>query len=464
MVVTVVLAIGATTAAATPDPNRTEAVLLLGTGFACHMVDDGGSRAWVYCWEGGPRQRRHVKLDAEGQVSLAETAPIPTGLGGPGHPYGTWEIVGRFRCETQRRGVECVLISTGKGFRISGTSIVEVQSQPGIVEPTPVLATSIVSQPVSGAVRVKEPGTGFFTLLNSPARLPLGTVVDTTRGTVQLTSAADSTGATQAGLFHSGVFRIGQPAARSLRSGQPEGLTVLTLVGKLPACGGGKDKSKSARDRASIAARRGRSGGRRLWGDAHGDFQTGGRYASATVVGTKWLTRDTCAGTLVAVARGAVSVNDFVSRKTVVVAAGHKYLARQDGNGPSPGGASRAPIWSALDGKVVCGLAIHPPKEPVRDLLCFARPVPPPKRPDPEGDPGFVFLHATGNPRLAKLSQYSFVVEGGWEPQNQTALGPGRRWANSAIGVHCTISVTTVRCANRSGHGFAITTSSYDGF
>jgi hypothetical protein len=38
--------------------------------------------------------------------------------------------------------------------------------------------------------------------------------------------------------------------------------------------------------------------------------------------------RDTCAGTLVKVTKGAVSVRDLVKRRTVVVTAGRSYLAR----------------------------------------------------------------------------------------------------------------------------------------
>jgi len=67
---------------------------------------------------------------------------------------------------------------------------------------------------------------------------------------------------------------------------------------------------------------------RRLWGDGHGRFRTKGRSGAATVRGTKWLTEDRCDGTLVRVARGVVSVRDFVRKKTVTVKKGHQYLAR----------------------------------------------------------------------------------------------------------------------------------------
>ena len=67
---------------------------------------------------------------------------------------------------------------------------------------------------------------------------------------------------------------------------------------------------------------------RRLWGDGKGKFRTKGRYAAATVRGTRWLTQDTCAGTLVRVTQGSVSVRDNVLRKTIIVRKGKRYLAR----------------------------------------------------------------------------------------------------------------------------------------
>jgi hypothetical protein len=63
-------------------------------------------------------------------------------------------------------------------------------------------------------------------------------------------------------------------------------------------------------------------------GDGTGRFRTAGKFASATVRGTKWLVEDTCAGTLTRVARGVVTVRDTVRRRTVTVRKGKRYLAR----------------------------------------------------------------------------------------------------------------------------------------
>ncbi len=66
----------------------------------------------------------------------------------------------------------------------------------------------------------------------------------------------------------------------------------------------------------------------KLWGNGKGRFRTTGKYSSATVRGTIWLTQDECDGTLTRVRRGVVSVRDFKRKKTLNVKAGHSYLAR----------------------------------------------------------------------------------------------------------------------------------------
>jgi hypothetical protein len=68
---------------------------------------------------------------------------------------------------------------------------------------------------------------------------------------------------------------------------------------------------------------------RKLWGrDRGGRFRTHGRHSEATVRGTRWLTVDRCDGTLTRVTKGAVSVRDLVRHRTVLVRAGHSYIAR----------------------------------------------------------------------------------------------------------------------------------------
>jgi hypothetical protein len=96
---------------------------------------------------------------------------------------------------------------------------------------------------------------------------------------------------------------------------QSGGITTLTLSEAL-------DCSRRAR----AAQRKPKT--RKLWGDGKGKFRTKGRYAAATVRGTKWLISDTCTSTTTRVTQGSVSVRDEVKKKTVVVRAGKRYVAR----------------------------------------------------------------------------------------------------------------------------------------
>src|SRR5262249_19595743 len=66
---------------------------------------------------------------------------------------------------------------------------------------------------------------------------------------------------------------------------------------------------------------------RQLWSQGKGAFRTRGRYASATVRGTFWLTADRCDGTFIRVGQGAIEVNDVPKRRIVTVRAPQTYLA-----------------------------------------------------------------------------------------------------------------------------------------
>jgi hypothetical protein len=67
---------------------------------------------------------------------------------------------------------------------------------------------------------------------------------------------------------------------------------------------------------------------RSLWSSGKGSFRTKGRYASATIRGTKWQTTDQCDGTLTTVEIGSVNVKDVGKKKVIVVKAGGSYLAK----------------------------------------------------------------------------------------------------------------------------------------
>jgi hypothetical protein len=115
--------------------------------------------------------------------------------------------------------------------------------------------------------------------------------------------------------------------------------------------------------------------------------------------------------------------------------------------------ASHATFWHNKANTVTCGLMIVP-----KEVLCSAEGIPaPPHTTSTDGDPGFVQLAASGNPKTLRLSQDSFV---GTTP---VTLGHEAKWTGR--GVTCTTeSGTTVRCVNGEKHGFVIGNGHYTPF
>jgi CSLREA domain-containing protein len=187
---------------------------------------------------------------------------------------------------------------------------VQAQSSQQQQLPPPDPGKTVNALPKSGMVKVKLPGTASFVNLDEARQLPVGTVVDATKGHVTLVAAANGSGGTATAEFWAGIFKLGQTRGKAPT-------TTLTLVEKLRCPRSGK---------ASMAAKRKKK--RRLWGDGSGKFRTKGKHSAATVVGTRWLVEDTCKSTLTRVVRGRVSVRDFVKKKTVIVRAGKKYVAK----------------------------------------------------------------------------------------------------------------------------------------
>jgi hypothetical protein len=175
----------------------------------------------------------------------------------------------------------------------------------------PEFGRSVVVEPADGVIRVRRPKDKGFGPLEPGVGVPTGTVIDASRGKISLTTSVTEN-TTQTATFWGGVFEV-----RQARDGR--GYTDLYLRGpslaKCPAPG----------QAASSAKRRSRS----LWGkDRRGRYRTHGRNSVATVRGTTWLTTEKCAGTVTFVRDGAVAVRDRHRKRTVLVRAGHAYLAR----------------------------------------------------------------------------------------------------------------------------------------
>ena len=191
----------------------------------------------------------------------------------------------------------------------------------------PGLGVRTVLERVSGQVRVRRrpaaaqasQTSSAFSTLKQPRELPVRSFIDASRGTARLTSARTRReDQIQDGRFSKGVFQVLQSRRRAAR-----GLTDLRLKG-------GSFKRCKQRGTAGAGARAAlsRRAIRRLRGSANGRFRTTGRNSSATVRGTIWEVIDRCDGTLTRVKRGRVVVRDFRLHRTVVVRAGHSYLAR----------------------------------------------------------------------------------------------------------------------------------------
>ena len=177
----------------------------------------------------------------------------------------------------------------------------------------PVLGRSATLALLSGTVLVELPGAASSLSLADPSTVPVGTRIDASAGTVELTNVRDASGKLQTGTFWGGSFVVRQTRGT-------KATTFLSLTAPMTCPKGRQLAGLSAAQTAPS---------RQLWGhDSKGRFVTRGRNAVATVRGTIWLLRDTCAGTLVRVKRGEVAVRDLVRKRTVTVKAGHSYLAR----------------------------------------------------------------------------------------------------------------------------------------
>jgi hypothetical protein len=168
----------------------------------------------------------------------------------------------------------------------------------------------VVLAPVGGRVLV-DAGSGFARL-TSPRAVPVGTLVDTTAGTVRLTSANPNR-STQSGRFFRGTFRIEQRRNEG-------GLVNLVIRDRLSESACTKQGARTAAVNPKVLGL--------LRGTAKGRFRTKGRFAAATVRGTDWGVRDRCDGTLTVVRRGVVVVRDFRLHRSVIVRGGQTYLAK----------------------------------------------------------------------------------------------------------------------------------------
>jgi hypothetical protein len=197
-------------------------------------------------------------------------------------------------------------------------------------DPTPNAPSLGKSFDVSAKGRVLIKLHGKFVPLTELRQIPAGTLVNALHGTLSLTTAAPGAkksktkkrgGKTQTATFGGAVFKVTQD-----RRGASKGIATVSLVDgaftgapSFASCKAHKGKASAAAVSKKVL--------QLLHASGHGKFRTKGRYAAATVRGTIWTTADRCDGTLVHSIKDSVTVNDLVRHTTVIVRAGHSYLA-----------------------------------------------------------------------------------------------------------------------------------------
>jgi DNA-binding beta-propeller fold protein YncE len=207
----------------------------------------------------------------------------------------------------------------------AGTTTTGTRGSSGSTGPTatplapPVLGVKFEARP-HGVVLARTSPSGPLVRLSGPVDLPVGSLIDARHGTISLVMAMSGR-RTQTATLWSGTFVVHQR-----RGGH--GMTEFSLAGgTFSRC------PRSARAGSVHLATAATSGGhgsvRSLWAkDNHGRFSTRGQNSVATVRGTRWQTIDRCDGTLTAVSKGTVGVRVAGGHSTVVVTAGHSYLAK----------------------------------------------------------------------------------------------------------------------------------------
>ena len=300
------------------------------------LAGDAARNMYVRRWTGlgfgapvslgpGDASESHVFVDAAGRVHAvyprldAEGYHLQYAVSGDGVNWSSRSLLvqpfaeqGALRIAAAPDGVGVAVWSADGQIRVTPVGPAPAPPPPAPPEappaptpaPTPAFGESVVVRPVRGTVRVRLRGSNRFVDLAALGAVPVGATLDTKRGVVELT-AQQRGGAVQRIRLNGGWFRVSQTRTT----------TDFTLNEPLARC----------RARAA-AQRKSRPRTRKLWGNGRGKFRTRGQYSAATIRGTRYLVRDSCAGTLTRVTKGRVVVRH--GRRSIVVRAGKSYLAR----------------------------------------------------------------------------------------------------------------------------------------
>lgn len=178
----------------------------------------------------------------------------------------------------------------------------------------------IVGAP-GGPDDVDAVATGDVTVNGRPftsGRVKYGSLIDVTRGTLKLTAKGVGNVLTSGDGANLARFKLNKVVTKAGRK-RVTSAELALAGGDFSGCAGGAARASGGPAGQVVRA---------LWSQGKGRFRTKGRYASATIRGTRWETVDQCDGTLTSVTEGSVLVRDIRLKKNVVVAAGGSYLAK----------------------------------------------------------------------------------------------------------------------------------------
>jgi hypothetical protein len=219
---------------------------------------------------------------------------------------------------------------------ISVTAEAGVTTGGGQGPPPPVVNKTFNATVVSGKVTCRSGVTGAFKPVTAATQFRVGSECDATKGVIRITAATgpatkrlSAPAPTDTADFWAGRFRLTQTRQKPV-------YTQLALSGGdfKKTC---KKKTRGAGSAGAVADPL----VRKLWGKGKGHFRTKGRYSSASVVGTYWLTEDHCSSTKTRVKQGTVVVDDLSRRKKVRVTGGHEYTAKGPGHQRKAVGSAR---------------------------------------------------------------------------------------------------------------------------
>lgn len=203
--------------------------------------------------------------------------------------------------------------------------------EPGTVDP--VAGERVNVEVISGEVFVKFPArtagssrslkqASGFVPLKGQATIPVGSTVDTRKGTIAMKSEQTSRGTQRSARLSAGIFLIRQQRAkRGSAAVVGVDLALQSAPGAESACAktsrSGPIKGRSRNTIRSLTAT-----------TTKGLYRVIGGAAITTAPDATWVTRDRCDGTRTEVGRGRVSVQDRETKQTVRVPAGRSYLVK----------------------------------------------------------------------------------------------------------------------------------------